>query len=312
MARFLIIDDDSDILELLTEQISFFFENAQITSATSAEDALTAIDKGIPDLVISDLKLPGMDGFELCRILRAQESTKTLPIIIASAFLEESATRIKGLKDGADAFLRKPYDAGELTALIKSLLRIREAESVSLKEQIKSHHLLDTAGVMFTILNPEGRLELINLKGCEITEYSESELLGTDWFQTMLPVHERKEVRKVFDQIIAGEIAHVEHFENRILTKGGEERLIAFHNALITDVDGTITGILSSGEDITEREDAQTAKQESEERFRTIFDYSPDALYLNDLKGVFVDGNRAAEKVTGYKKEELIGKSFYR
>ena len=310
MSRFLIVDDDPRILLLLAEQIKTFFPDATITQADTGEAALEAVDKHLPDLIITDLSLPGIDGFELCQAIRSRETIHRTPIIIASGFVEESKTRIQGLKDGADAFLRKPFDVGELIALIHSLLRISKAETLSLTAQLKAHHLLDTAGVMFTVLNPQGELELINTKGCEILGYLEEELVGKDWFSVVLPADERSRVRKVFTQIVRGEIEPVEYFENRILTKGGEERLILFHNALITDDEGVVTGVLSSGEDITEREAAQAANLESEERFRTIFDFSPDALYLNDLKGVFHDGNRAAEKVTGYKKDELIGKSF--
>lgn len=310
MSRFLIVDDDPRILLLLAEQIKTFFPDATIIQADTGEDALDKVEQQTPDLIITDLSLPGIDGFDVCRTIRNRETTKRIPIIIASGFLEESKTRIKGLKDGADAFLRKPFDVGELVALIQSLLRISQTETLSLTAQLKAQHLLDTAGVMFTVLNPLGELELINTKGCQILGYEEEELIGKNWFDVVLPMDERSRVKKVFTQIVRGEIEQVEYYENRILTRTGEERLIAFHNAMITDDHGTITGVLSSGEDITEREAAQAANLESEERFRTIFDFSPDALYLNDLKGVFYDGNLAAEKVTGYKKEELIGKSF--
>jgi len=63
-------------------------------------------------------------------------------------------------------------------------------------------------------------------------------------------------------------------------------------------------------EDIAEAKQAQAALEDSEKRFKTLFEYAPDAYYLNDIKGTFIDGNIAAEKITGYKKEELIGKSF--
>ena len=78
----------------------------------------------------------------------------------------------------------------------------------------------------------------------------------------------------------------------------------------IQDDRGSITGILGVSRDISEHKQAEEALRESEERFKTIFEFAPDAYYLNDLDGNFIDGNKAAESVTGFKKEELIGKNF--
>ena len=96
-----------------------------------------------------------------------------------------------------------------------------------------------------------------------------------------------------------------------ILNVNGSIRTVLWNSAVIYSPDGeTPVAAIAQGQDITERKEAEAKLKDSEERLKIIFESAPDAYYLNDLKGTFLDGNKAAEKVTGYKRDELIGKSF--
>ena len=132
-------------------------------------------------------------------------------------------------------------------------------------EKERAQKYLDIAGVAIVALNERGEVTLINKRGCEILGYREEEVLGKRWFDHFLPARNRQDVATVFKQLLAGEIDPVEHYENPVLTKAGEERTIAWYNTLIRDETGKPTGTLSSGEDVTERLKAEAALRRAHE-----------------------------------------------
>jgi PAS domain S-box-containing protein len=121
----------------------------------------------------------------------------------------------------------------------------------------KAQQYLDIAGVILVAIDADRRVTLINQKGCEVLEGTAAEIIGKDWFGTFIPENMRPDVIQAFHRLMSGEIEPVEYFENPVLTQGGRERLIAWHNALLRDDGGNIVGTLSSGEDITEQKHAE-------------------------------------------------------
>src|SRR6185436_2504376 len=118
--RILIVEDDPDIAELVArylEKAGFVTERA-----TSGREALKAIAAKPPGLLILDLMLPHVDGLEVCRVVRGNDATAAIPIIMLTARAEESE-RIVGLELGADDYLAKPFSPNELVARVRALLR---------------------------------------------------------------------------------------------------------------------------------------------------------------------------------------------
>ncbi len=116
----LIVEDEPDIRELLNFTISR--SGHSVIEAETAEDALTVLDRGTPELIIIDWMLPGMDGIDLAKKLRADELTKELPIIMLTARGEES-DKLRSFEAGIDDYVTKPFSPKELMARIKALLR---------------------------------------------------------------------------------------------------------------------------------------------------------------------------------------------
>ncbi|MEA3417315.1 MAG: PAS domain S-box protein [Thermodesulfobacteriota bacterium] len=133
----------------------------------------------------------------------------------------------------------------------------KRAEAALRKSERDARQYFDVASVGFVALDKEGNITLINKRGLEILGYRQEELIGRNWFKTCLPDKLRKDVLDVFHQMIRGEIEPVKYYENLVVTKEGEERILFWHNAVLRNPGGEITGVLSSGEDITERKKAK-------------------------------------------------------
>ncbi len=205
----------------------------------------------------------------------------------------------------------------EITKLKKSLtLKSKELEKVNSQlhknktnytsNEISAQHYIDIAGVMIVILNLKGILVKVNKMTCKVLGYSESELLGKNWFDNFVPEDQKKAVKKVFNTIIKGKLEHVEYYDNEIITKSGQVRIISWHNSTVYSKDGDIIGLLSSGEDITEKKLYEIELSLSQERLKTLSDASFEAIFISD-KGICLDQNRTAETMFGYTREEAIG-----
>ena len=133
-----VIEDEADILEVIDYNLSK--EGFDVCSALDGEEGLALIKKEVPDLVLLDLMLPGLDGIEICRKLKTDYSTRSIPIIMVTAKGEESDI-VLGLGMGADDYMVKPFRPRELMARIRSVLRrgdfIEEGEGlVSIDELV--------------------------------------------------------------------------------------------------------------------------------------------------------------------------------
>jgi PAS domain S-box-containing protein len=132
------------------------------------------------------------------------------------------------------------------------------------EERDKAKQYLNVARVMILALNLDGDITLINKRGCEVLGYKEEEIIGKNWFDLCVPENIREDVARTFEKLIAGAIEVSEYYENPILTRDGEERIIAWKNTIVRNKAGDIIGSLSSGEDITDRKRAEAELIRSE------------------------------------------------
>gem|GEM_PF-1328254 len=187
----------------------------------------------------------------------------------------------------------------------------KKAELTVQYERDLSKKYLSLVGTMIIGINMDQKVILVNKKGCEILGWNEEEIIGKNWFDTFIPERFRTDIKQMFQKIITGEIMPYEHVEgNRIVTKNGEERLIAWNNTLIRDETGNIVATLSAGEDITERKKLEEQLIESEQRYRQQFDNASDAIFLADPEtGLILDCNKAATMLLGMEKSTIVGRS---
>ena len=118
----LVVDDLEDTRELITELL--IHEGYSVRQASDGAAALEAVEREMPDLILSDVLMPRINGFELCRQLKAGRMTRLIPVVLITA-LNEREDRLQGIRAGADDFLRKPFDSTELLARVASLIRVK-------------------------------------------------------------------------------------------------------------------------------------------------------------------------------------------
>jgi len=121
-ATILIVDDEPRVVRLLSMMLRE--EGYEVLQGYSGEAALEATEKESPDLILLDIMMPGIDGYEVCQKLRETEQTKAIPIIMITA-LEGIDEKVKALNLGADEFISKPFNKLELLARIRTLLRVK-------------------------------------------------------------------------------------------------------------------------------------------------------------------------------------------
>lgn len=121
--KILIIDDDADLVTVLSELLAR--EGFQVGSALEAQAGLELVDKNPPDLVLLDVRMPGLNGLDVCRAIKSKPTTKHIPIVIMSVKTDE-ADVVVGLEMGAEDYIRKPVQKAELLARLRTVLRRRE------------------------------------------------------------------------------------------------------------------------------------------------------------------------------------------
>jgi PAS domain S-box-containing protein len=201
-------------------------------------------------------------------------------------------------------------EAGQLLGtygISRDVTARKEAEQALRRQVELNQRYLDTVQTLIVALDRTGKLTMINRAGLDMLGYREEELIGRDWFATCLPQPEGLEVvYPAFLGLMAGDIGAVKHFQDRVRCHDGRLRLIAWHNAYLTDETGALIGTLSSGQDITEFNEVQQQLKISEERLRLALQASRDGLWDWDLTtGLAYLAPRYYE-MTGYRPEEVV------
>ena len=185
--------------------------------------------------------------------------------------------------------------------VVTDISELKRAAETLHREKERAQQYLDIVGVMVVVTDVQGRIELINRRGLEILGYeASSDLVGHEWFSTCVPEAIRDEVRRVFSQIVSGDLRPVERYENAVVTRDGRQRLILWHNALLRDPEGRILGTLSSGEDVTERRRDERALARRAMQLQIVNDVSQRLSSILNLDELLLHVVRAAKEGFGF------------
>lgn len=246
------------------------------------------------------------------RIASGDFSAK-IPISEKQDSIDALASGINILSEEIEANMRGKDDQSE--ALLNMLEDVNEAKEAAervknaLKESEEKFRLLfenATEGILF--FDTEGNIRDVNPKLLKITGCKREDVVGKHFMDVLAIFNlDPSIVIPIFEKVMSGE--PIKNVELDITNKKGKQITIAANPVLIRK-NGEVIGASLTVEDLTNRKLAEEALRESEEKYRTLFETSPEAIILLGLDGVLQDCNNAAEKISGMRKEELIGKSF--
>ncbi len=321
MSKILAIDDKPDNLETLSALLKNLIPACAVITAQSGAEGIEKAGSELPDVILLDVKMPGMDGFETCRRLKSDESTNHIPVIMVTAIKTDPQSRIKGLEIGAEAFLAKPIDQYELVSQVKVALRIKKAEdalraerdslerlveerTAALREsEIKYRNILETTSEGCWILSPELKTIEVNESLCKMLGYNRDEMLGKTPFEFV-----DNENRKIFIEQTS-KISTTSHrsYEITLKKKNGEDLHTYFNATTIRDKSGEALGSFAFITDMTEKKRSEEAFRESEERYRMIFNNAPLGIMHFDVNGIIRDFNDNFTQIMAAPRKSILG-----
>ncbi|MFH1628711.1 MAG: PAS domain S-box protein [Pseudomonadota bacterium] len=191
---------------------------------------------------------------------------------------------------------------------VNSLKRKRSEEALSRSEE-KYRTILESTEEGYYEVDIAGNLTFFNQSMCKILGYPKDEMTGMN-IRQYTDKENAKNMYRTFEEVYAtGESA--KGFDLEIMRKDKTKRNVEASVSLMKDREGQPIGFRGILRDISERVKAKEELRASEARFKMLFEFAPDAYYLTDMNGNFIDGNKSAERLVGYDREELIGRNFF-
>jgi PAS domain S-box-containing protein len=298
-ACILLVDDNADMRDYVRRLLAPRWEVVAVANGLKALEV--ARERG-PDLVLTDVMMPGLDGFALLRALRADPRTAPIPVILLSARAGEES-RVEGLEAGADDYLIKPFSARELLARVEAYLKLhrlrREASAreQTLREEAQAARqrmetVLSSISEAFVTLDFQWRYTYVNDQATAVMGMHRDELLGQrvwDLFPDMVDDTPGRELR-------------------RALAEQQPVRFEYFHPAwqrwIENRVYPTPDGVAVFFTDITARKQDEEALQQ----YARLIELSHEPIFVWDLEGGIVAWNHGCERVYGFAKAEALGR----
>ncbi len=291
----LIVNDEPDQLKLMGNLLAK--AGYSVLTAFDGLDGLTLAQRERPDLVISDVSMPRMDGLEFCRKLRADSELKSVPILLVSALQKDTESAVAGLRAGADDYLEVPFDSARLVAKVSRLLERSRLEA-------SYRDLVEQATDMIFTQDLMGKVTSINLAGQKFLGRKEEDIVGNSFFSVFGIIPGSNGFARNFNRP-----QEAQEFRHQFVARsaGGEDRWLDLIVSPIKDRTEETVGFRGLARDITERKRFEEALRDSEERYRLLFESTPQPIwvYNEDTLG-FLAVNEAATRIYGYSRDEFL------
>jgi PAS domain S-box-containing protein len=338
-SKILIVDDDHGLLTAL--QHTFEIEGYQVFTAGNGQEAIRLVHSEQPDLLILDVMMPQMDGFQVCEQLKADEQTRDIPVVFLSA-AGQVLSKTRAFSVGGIDYITKPFQIKEMLARVKTHLTLRamqkqleheiaerrQAEATALEANRLLETVFDHTHILVAYLDPQFSFIQVNRAYAKADGREPSFFLGKNHFDLYPDAESEGIFRRVVETgepfwAYASPPVGGAPFESPDRPGHGttywDWSLIPIKNT-----EGIVTGLILTLADVTERArleeeikdhrdhleelvEKRTAElRASEERFRTVADFTYDWEYWVDPNGHFVYVSPACERITGYRPEEFV------
>jgi signal transduction histidine kinase/ActR/RegA family two-component response regulator len=303
-SKVLLADDNADMLDYVERLLSEQFE---VVTARDGEEAYRKAIESRPDLVLSDVMMPRLDGFGLLEKIRSHPEIKNTPLIFLSARAGEEA-KVEGLHAGADDYLIKPFSARELMVRVSNLIRINQ---VRRETELQFYQLfLEAPAIINVFKGPEFRYELFHPKNREF--FGDVDFTGMPLLEALPELRDQAAMQQL--QQVYHEGKTIYQNEQHVVFNDAGRGLSDFYFNYIYqpwyDLKGNIQGVLNFAIDVTEQVKARKKVEESEKQFRGVLTGSPSIFLI--LEGLEMRITFANEPllVSWGKTPDIVGKKL--
>jgi PAS domain S-box-containing protein len=267
----------------------------EVITAGDGREAFDVAKDKRPDVVISDVSMPRVNGIELCRLIRQDSELRSIPILLVSAHRRDTESVIEGLESGADDYLELPFDSSRLIAKVSRLLERSKLEA-------NYRDLVEQASDIILTQDLKGCLTGINAAGAHFLGVGPEELLGTSFTEAFKINPRDCGLPETFKQLEPNAT-----LQFRTEDANGRDRWLEIVASPIKDRQGDTIGLRGEARDITDRKQIELALRDSDERYRLLFESTPQPIFVYDEETLaFLAVNEAAILTYGYDREEFL------
>ena len=298
--RILVVDDDPEILKVFTQILND--AGYDVLQASKGRAGLQLAREEHPDLALLDVRLPDLNGMEVCKLIKADPDLQNVFVVLISGGATDVTHKVEGLESGADDYMVKPFDPDELLARLRTIVRLKDIMSALRASEEHHRRLVNILPDAVCLIHPEGRLLAVNSQAVTMLGYaSPEELIGKSAFD-IAPVEEHQRITA--DIAATLQTGIIRNAGYTLLKKNGVPLQVELSATVSLDGNDQPAGLVIVGHDVTERKQAEQKIRQ----LLDLLDHARDAIIIRDLEGRVQYFNKGAERISGWTADEVRGR----
>ncbi len=260
VGNILIIDDTPENLRLLSNVLKNCGHN--VRAAKTGKEGLASVKSKLPDLILLDIKLPDINGFEVCKLIKADKTSQEIPVIFLSA-LQEITDKLMGFEVGGVDYITKPFKSEEVIIRVQTHLDLSIMRSQLKKSEESFRAIFENNSSAISIIEPDTTISMVNDAYCQISGYSREEVVGMSWTK-QIPPEDLERLKEYNRKRLLDSESAPNKYEFKFYHKNGNIKYGLMSLSMTLDKKKIIASFL----DITDQKEVQGALIESEKMLR--------------------------------------------